>query len=100
MRYLEISDFLAINRMTIYEYELRLKAAELKRLDKSYDIHSQAWANQKSKALNNSGKKSAYKSFKDFFNFEKQENEILGVSKKDTRKKDPKLEALLMKANK
>lgn len=57
-----------------------LKAYELRKLDEEHMIHLQAWANVRAKATKKVGKafKSVYKNFKQFFDFEKRENEILG----------------------
>lgn len=81
MRYLGIDDFLVIDRMTLAEYELRLTAYQLKRLDEQELIHQQAWANWQVQATEQRGKKSApvFNSFKKFFDKEKYEKEILGA---------------------
>lgn len=81
MRYLGIDDLLTIERMTLAEYELRLTAYQLKRLDQQELIHQQAWANWQVQATEQRGKKSVpvFNSFKKFFDKEKYEKEILGV---------------------
>ena len=89
--------------MTISEYELRLKAYRLKRLDEQEFIYQQAWANWQVQATKQQGKKQVpvYSTFKKFFDKEKFENEILGIETSDsTFKKDNKLIALMTKANK
>ncbi|MBO0473240.1 hypothetical protein JZO86_05940 [Enterococcus ureasiticus] len=66
--------------MTLAEYELRMISYRLKRLNKSREIHEQAWANNQIKTTKKIGKKEVpyFKKFKDFFDMEKQEKEILG----------------------
>lgn len=85
--------------MTIREYELRIKAYHLRRLDKEYEIHLQAWTTNQVKAQKKKGSKSTepyFKNFDDFFDYEKREKEILGIS---TSKVSKKASDLLKKAN-
>lgn len=67
--------------MTFSEYEVRLKAFRLKQLDKMYDMHIQAWINQSVTSTKTQGKKEVpvYKTFKDFFDYEAKEKELLGI---------------------
>ncbi|WP_430610662.1 hypothetical protein IGL01_000739 [Enterococcus sp. DIV0340] len=69
--------------MTMLEYETRLIAYRLKRLDEQEIIHYQAWANNQVKATKKRGKYEVplFDTFEKFFNKEKLEREILG--KKD-----------------
>ena len=88
--------------MTIPEYELRLKAYRLKRLDEQEFIYQQAWANWQVQSTKQQGKKQVpvYSTFKKFFDKEKFENDILGIdSPNNTFKKDNKLIDLMKKAN-
>lgn len=66
--------------MTMTEYETRLIAYRLKRLDEQEIIHYQAWANKQVKATKKRGKYEVplFDTFEKFFNKEKLENEILG----------------------
>ena len=89
--------------MTISEYELRLKAYRLKRLDEQESIYQQAWANWQAQSTKQQGKKQVpvYSTFKKFFDKEKFENDILGIETSDSAfKKDKKLINLMKKANK
>lgn len=89
--------------MTIPEYELRLKAYRLKRLDEQEFIYQQAWANWQVQSTKQQGKKQVpvYSTFKKFFDKEKFENEILGIETPENNfKKDNKLIGLMKKANK
>ncbi|XOW24276.1 hypothetical protein QK911_06770 [Lactococcus lactis] len=102
MRYLGIVNLRDIERMTISEYELRLKAYRLKRLDEQELIYQQAWANWQVQSTKQQGKKQVpvYSTFKKFFDKEKFENDILGIdSPNNTFKKDNKLIDLMKKAN-
>ncbi|WP_428816001.1 hypothetical protein [Lactococcus lactis] len=88
--------------MTISEYELRLKAYRLKRLDEQEFIYQQAWANWQVQSTKQQGNKQVpvYSTFKKFFDKEKFENDILGIdSPNNTFKKDNKLIDLMKKAN-
>ncbi|MEI5991235.1 hypothetical protein A5881_002768 [Enterococcus termitis] len=62
--------------MTIPEYELRIKAHQLKRLDRHYDIHLQAWATVMAGQTKKG--KPVYRTFEKFFNYQKAEDKILG----------------------
>ncbi len=89
--------------MTITEYELRLKAYRLKRLDEQEMVHLQAWTNWQVQATKQQGKKkvSVYPSFKKFFDKEKLENNILGIQTQESKlKQDNRLMSLMRKANK
>lgn len=68
-----MSDFAEINRMTMYEYRIRVGAYRRQRVDKEHDMHLQAWLNLTAQATKKSGKKiiPIYKTFKDFYNYEK-----------------------------
>lgn len=86
-----------IERMTLHEFNLRITASKLKRLDEEYQIHLQAFVNQQIQSTDKSGKLK-YKKFKDFFDYQKRENEILGVEEIKP-KQDRKIIELLKKAN-
>lgn len=94
-----INDLREIDRMTISEYELRLKVYRLKKLDEQEVLHQQAWANWQIQATKAQGKKEVpvYRKFQDFFDKEKFENEILGV--KTESQVDKNLLRLMKKAN-
>ncbi len=73
--------------MTMSEYEIRLLAYRLKKLDEQEVIHYQAWANQQVKSTKKRGKYEVPKfdTFEKFFNKEKLENKILGKDEKVPR---------------
>lgn len=73
--------------MTMTEYETRLIAYRLKRLDEQELIHYQAWANKQVKATKKRGKYEVpfFDTFEKFFNKEKLENKILDKDEKTPR---------------
>ena len=78
-------DFSEIDRMTLYEYEMRMTAFELQRVDREYEIHLQAWTNWNVRAMKKSGKKKrvpVFKKFRQFFDYQKRESEVLGHKRK------------------
>ena len=85
--------------MLLDEYLLLMKAYNLKRVDKEYDYHLQAWLSQQVQATEQRGKKSVlvYKNFKDFFDYEERVNKILKPEPKKVKR--TKIELLLLKAN-
>lgn len=64
--------------MTLPEYSYQMKAYALSRVDKEHDMHLQAWLNDNVRATKSKGKETVrvYKSFKDFFDYEKRIIEI------------------------
>lgn len=83
-----MTDLREINRMTIAEYSLRMKAYRLRRLDQEYHIAYQAWMNREIQATRKKGKsryESVYKDFRSFFDFESREKEILYGTKRENK---------------
>lgn len=70
MRYLGMTDIREINRMTFWEYRLRMQALNLIRIDRDYDLHRLAWLIREIQATKKTGKKIeyVYQDWKDFFN--------------------------------
>ena len=56
--------------MTLYEYEVRLLAFQLKRLDHERDLYLQSWLNNQIKATKGKKSEPYYKEFNKFFNYE------------------------------
>ncbi|WP_312681499.1 hypothetical protein [Lactococcus taiwanensis] len=98
-RYFDLTSLLDFERMTIREYSIRMTAIALKKLDQEELIHQQAWANWQVQATKTRGKAEVpiYRNFKQFFDKEKIESEILGIKKAEP---DKRLMQLLKKANK
>ena len=81
LRYLGMTDFKRIGRMTIKEYGLRMKAYRLKHVDELHKMHLQAWLTSQATATKQKGKKTVpyFKSFEDFFDLVEEEKKILGA---------------------
>lgn len=71
---LGIKDMLTIERMTLREYDLRLRAWERERAYRDYDLHLQAFLNALAQSTKQVGKRTVpvYKTFKEFFDLEKR----------------------------
>lgn len=85
-----MTDLREIDRMTYREFRLRLKAYELRQLDREYDIALLAWQVREIGAKKKSGKnayKYVYDSFRKFFDYEKQEKKIMGLDEPAKREK-------------
>lgn len=101
-RYLDFRTIDAIDLMTLFEYKMLMKAYSLKSLDIDYKAHKQAWINQQVKASKEQGKKTVpvYRNFKQFFDYEKMEQEILGTKTiKNKKEKPSEFAIMLRKAN-
>ena len=86
-----MTDFEEINRMTLYEYQIRMKAFRLRNLDEEYRIAMGAWMNHQAGATKKKGKNSYeayFKQFKDFFDYEAKERQILYGEMPDVKKAD------------
>lgn len=102
-----MTDIKQIERMTPYEFEIRMTAYQLKQLDEQEVIHLQAWANRKVKAEKNVGTEKkpkivpVFTKFEDFFDKGKLEDEILGIETQESSQnpKQTKLLKLMKKAN-
>ena len=88
-----------INILTLNQYNLLMKGAQLRLLDEEHLIYKQAWLNRVVKRTETKGKKEVYVygSFKDFFDYEKGYREITGEIVPTI--KDEELSNLLLKAN-
>jgi alcohol dehydrogenase class IV len=86
--------------MTLYEYEMKMRAYNLKRVDREYDMHLQAWLNHAASATKEQGKKviSAYKDFTDFYDYKKRLREVEKPSK-SLNKQMRRMAQLAKKAN-
>lgn len=75
--------FEQVDKITIPEYKLLMKAAELKMIDKSYLIHIQAFETLRVKATKGKKGKLVYKRFKDFFNYEEEINKVMNKNREN-----------------
>lgn len=84
-RYLDFKSFAEVDRLTIPEYNLLLKAVQLKQVDMDYRNHLQAFLNFAVKAEKKAGKRSkpVYSKFKKFYDYEK---ELAEITKKGSEK--------------
>lgn len=74
--------------MSFFEYNLRLKAWALQKLDKEYFVAKQAWLNREIDAKNRKGTRFVYTTFSKFFDYKNRENEILGRAPEDSPQAD------------
>ena len=76
-----------MDRITIPEYDLLMKAANLRRVDADYRNHLQAFLNFVVKAEKRSGKKSkpVYSKFNDFYDYETEINKAIGKEKEKAK---------------
>ena len=88
-----------INILTLNQYNLLMKGAQLRLLDEEHLIYKQAWLNRvvKTTEMRNRKEVYVYGSFEDFFDYEKEYREITGEIVPTI--KDEELSNLLLKAN-
>lgn len=83
-RYLGFKRLEEVDSLTIPEYELLMKAAKLREVDRDYREHLQAYLSFAVKAEKRSGKnktKPVYPTFKKFYDYEKAVSEVLEPKK-------------------
>lgn len=61
---------------------MRMKSYRLQQVDKLNDIHMLAWANNMAGATKKNGKP-VFRKYKQFFDYQKAVDEVLGVKQKD-----------------
>lgn len=74
-----------MDRLTIPEYNLLMKAHELKEIDKDYRCHLEAFLNFAVKAEKKAGKnksKPVYRKFKQFYDYEAEQKKVLNKEQK------------------
>lgn len=74
-----------MDRLTIPEYNLLMKAHELKEIDEDYRCHLNAFLNFAVKAEKKSGKnksKPVYRKFKQFYDYEAEQRRVLKKEQK------------------
>ena len=59
-----------VDRLELPEYELLMKAANLRRVDEEYKTHEQAYLNVAARATKGKKGRPVYKTFKSFFDYE------------------------------
>ena len=102
MRWFGMNNIQEIERMTQYEYELRMTAFQLKRLDREKRYSLASLGEQSSKKPRRTlEQKQTLKQFlflrrlKDFFDYEKLENQIKGIDTDEMKFKDDNLKAFI-----
>lgn len=70
--------------MSFYEYRIRMEAYNLRQFDTEFHLHELAWLNREVKAERKSGKKTkpVYRTFKQFFDYEKILDRFKGKKEK------------------
>ena len=98
MRYCDIYDPEKLGNITLNQYSLMMKAVNLKRVDREFEIHLQSWTNNQVKATKKTGKttKPYYKTFDEFYDYRNRIDEVKGIQKP---KIDDKLLSLIGKAS-
>ena len=74
--------------MTLPEYMLLMQAVQLKHVDLEYVLHLQAYLNFAAQAKKKAGKnkeKPVYRTFKQFFDYEKAVDRVIKKDKKDDK---------------
>lgn len=87
-RFLGFKSFDEVDRLTIPEYELLMKAAELREADIDYRLHMQAFLNMQVQAKRKAGKgreKPVYPQFDKFYDRRKEIERIMEPQKKKRR---------------
>lgn len=72
---MDFKSFAEVDRLTLPEYELLIKAAKLKQIDLDYRNHLQAYLNFSVKAEKKKGKNKTepvFKKFKQFYNYKNE----------------------------
>lgn len=77
--------------MTIPEYRILIEAYQLRYVDKRLLIHEQAWANQMAKATKKLGSsyESAFRTFKDFYDYDAEKEAVMSG---EAKAKESKIE--------
>ena len=85
---MDFKSFDEVDRLTLPEYELLMKAAKLKQIDMDYRNHLQAFLNFAVRAEKKSGKnksKPVYGKFKKFYDYEKELEKATNNRKEKSR---------------
>lgn len=87
--------------MTLYEYDLKMRAHNLARVDKEHDMHLQAWLNYQVTATREQGKKQVpvFKKFEDFFDYKKRLKEVEQPKQKAISPKMRKMARIAARVN-
>ncbi len=83
-RYLDYKSLDEVDRLTIREYDLLMKAVQLKKVDREYWVHNMAFQNLRVRGRKGKGKNArmAFRNFKQFFDYSSLIDEVLHGKKK------------------
>lgn len=85
-RFLGFTSFDQVDRLTIPEYNLLMKAVRLRQVDLDYRNHLQAFLSFAVQAEKQSGKNKSrpvYRTFRKFYDYDAEQEKILGQRKPD-----------------
>lgn len=88
---MDYKSFSEVDRLTIPEYNLLMKAVQVKEVDKDYRNHLQAFLNLAVKAERKAGKnktKPVFSAFEKFFNYDREIGKIIHPDKKQKSRFD------------
>lgn len=88
-RFFNFRTFDEVDRLTIPEYHILIEAYQLRYVDKRLLIHEQAWANQMVKATKKVGSsyESAFRTFRDFYDYDAEKETVMSGKVKKTESK-------------
>ncbi|MBR5290159.1 MAG: hypothetical protein IKU28_04100 [Erysipelotrichaceae bacterium] len=87
-RYLNFKSFEEVDRLTLPEYTLLMKAVRLQQVDRDYRNHLQAFLNFAVKAKRKAGKnkeKPVYSRFTKFYDYEKEQKKAANKDNESSR---------------
>ena len=86
-RYLDFKSFEEVDRLTIPEYNLLMKAVQLKQVDQDYRNHLQAYLNFAVKAKKKRGKnwEPVFRKFTQFYDYDEEIEKARNGGKKKSR---------------
>ena len=94
IRYFNITNISDIDKMTFNNYILLMRGKRLQLFDEDYKLYKLAFLNRQINLTKQQGKKEIYiyKTMKDFFDYEKEYNKLMGT-------KEDEFYNLVLKAN-
>lgn len=100
-RYLGFTRLEEVETLTLYEYQLLMKAHRLKQVDQQHHMHQQAWLNRAAGATKQVGQKEVgvYKTYKEFFDYEAQLKQVDAPKKSRLSKEQKRLAKIAAQAN-
>lgn len=87
-RFLDFTSFDQVDRLTIPEYNLLMKAVRLRQVDLDYRNHLQAFlsfAVQAEKRVGKNKSRPVYRTFRKFYDYDAEQERVLGQREPDDR---------------